>query len=110
MYVVSIETRKANEGNMMTEYEDSDWNNGINEIEKTEMFTIEKCDDPSELAMVNSRIDYQHRGSDLAYLCLYDYISLIYKRRRNAREMDVIIDTSEEKQKVRQYSSNMTCR
>lgn len=65
------------------------------DLEKFEMFVVDKSDIPNEGVIVNNRIDYQHRGNELAHLCLYDYISLIYKQMRSSRDTDIITEDSD---------------
>lgn len=100
VYLVKLESETMKRENMITEHEHEYWEHCVDGTEKVEMFSIEKSDDPDELAIVNSRIDYQHRGNDLVHLCLYDYISLMYKRKRSANEMDEKVNQKDNKKKV----------
>lgn len=67
------------------------------DVDMNEIFEIQKCDEPNEFAIVNTRIDYQCRGDDLAHLNLYEYVSSIYKKRINSKEMNDILNIDRQK-------------
>lgn len=50
--------------------------------ETEEQFILEptKTENDDRYAMVNTRVDYQHRSKDLSELCLYDFVSCFHKK------------------------------
>ena len=52
-------------------------NESINE----EDFQIQLTENDKRYVLVNTRIDYQHRSGKLNKMCLYDFVSIVYKKK-----------------------------
>ena len=48
-----------------------------------ENFQIQLADDSKKYVLVNTRVDYQYRLDNLNSVCLYDFISILYKKKMN---------------------------
>ena len=48
-----------------------------------ENFQIQLADDSKRYVLVNTRVDYQCRSDNLNSVCLYDFVSMFYKKKMN---------------------------
>ena len=48
-----------------------------------EQFNIQLSDTEDKYILINTRIDYQYRSNVLDKLCLYDFVSMLYKKKMN---------------------------
>jgi hypothetical protein len=53
---------------------------------REEMFSVQESKEHEGYTLTNIRLDYQHRGVALRHLCLYDYVSNIYRRKCTASD------------------------
>ena len=60
-----------------------------------EQFNIQLSDTENRYILINTRIDYQYRSDVLDKLCLYDFISMLYKRKMNAGDKKYLSQTVE---------------
>ena len=60
--------------------EAKDTDDGENDEEN---FQIQLADDSKKYVLVNTRIDYQYRSDNLNSVCLYDFVSIFYKKKMN---------------------------
>ena len=60
------------------------------ELIKDEMFSVEETQEQGAYTLINVRIDYQHRGIALEHMCLYDYVSTIYRRKSLASDRNYL--------------------
>ncbi|CAF0939412.1 unnamed protein product [Adineta steineri] len=52
-----------------------------------EHFQIQSTDHDKNYVLVNTRIDYQYRSDVLNDMCLYDFVSILYKKKMNATDL-----------------------
>ena len=57
-----------------------------NNLQAEEIFSVEKCNEQQVYTLVNARVDYQYRGRELEHLCLYEYVSSIYRKKMDATD------------------------
>lgn len=46
-----------------------------------EHFQIQSAEKDDKYVLVNTRIDYQYRSEILNNMCLYDFVSILYKKK-----------------------------
>ena len=49
-----------------------------------EQFQIQTGESDNNYVLVNTRIDYQHRSDIFNGICLYDFVSILYRKKMNA--------------------------
>ena len=52
-----------------------------------EQFQIESSENNKDFVLVNTRIDYQYRPDNLDNVCLYEFVSVFYKKKINAGDV-----------------------
>ncbi len=69
--------------------DNDDYNDGPieNENNDEENFQIQTTENDKKYVLVNTRIDYQYRGGDLNNVCLYNFVSKLYKKKMNAADL-----------------------
>lgn len=63
-----------------------------------EQFRIQSSEKENSYVLVNTRIDYQYRSDVLDRLCLYDFVSTLYKKKINAADkkyLSQIVESTE---------------
>ena len=65
-------------------------NESINE----EDFQIQLTENDKRYVLVNTRIDYQHRSGKLNKMCLYDFVSILYKKKMNPSDLKHLFKTA----------------
>ena len=65
-------------------------NEGINE----EDFQIQLTGNGKRCVLVNTRIDYQYRSDKLNKMCLYDFVSILYKKKMNTSDLKYLFKTA----------------
>jgi hypothetical protein len=55
-----------------------------------ENFQIQSVDNEKKYVLVNTRIDYQYRSDILNKMCLYDFVSTLYKKKMNVTDLKYI--------------------
>jgi hypothetical protein len=55
-----------------------------------EQFQIQTGANDNNYVLVNTRIDYQHRSDILNSMCLYDFVSTMYKKTMNATDLEYL--------------------
>jgi len=58
-----------------------------NENNDEENFQIQTADNDKKYVLVNTRIDYQYRCNNLNKMCLYNFVSKLYKKKMNAADL-----------------------
>ena len=66
-------------------YDDETTNDDENNDE--ENFQIQSTDYDKNYVLVNTRIDYQYRSDSLNGMCLYNFVSTVYKKKMNASDL-----------------------
>ncbi|CAF4198051.1 unnamed protein product, partial [Rotaria sordida] len=59
-----------------------------------EHFQIQPSENDKKFVLVNTRIDYQYRSDTLNNICLYDFVSILYKKKMNATDMKYLSKTA----------------
>ncbi|CAF2181151.1 unnamed protein product, partial [Rotaria magnacalcarata] len=57
-----------------------------------EEFQIQPIEKGKQYALVNTRIDYQYRSDNLNRMCLYDFVSVFYKKKMNASDLKYLLN------------------
>jgi hypothetical protein len=52
-----------------------------------EQFQVQSSENDKNFVFVNTRIDYQYRSDLLKNMCLYDFVSTLYKKKMNTTDM-----------------------
>ncbi|CAF2763621.1 unnamed protein product [Rotaria sp. Silwood2] len=65
-------------------YDDETIDNDNNDEEH---FQIQSVEDDKKYVLVNTRIDYQYRSDNLNRMCLYDFVSIFYKKKMNSTDL-----------------------
>ena len=62
--------------------EDDVYDDGIidDENHDEELFQIQSGENDNKFVLVNTRIDYQYRSANLNNMCVYDFVSTLYKK------------------------------
>ena len=60
------------------------------ENDDEEQFQIQTGANDNNYVLVNTRIDYQHRSDILNSMCLYDFVSTMYKKKMNATDLQYL--------------------
>ena len=60
-----------------------------------EQFHIQPTENDKNYILVNTRIDYQYRSNILDKLCLYDFVSVLYKRKMTAADKKYLSEATE---------------
>lgn len=60
-----------------------------------EQFRIQMSETENNYILVNTRIDYQYRSAAIDKLCLYDFISAMYKKKMNAADRNYLSQITE---------------
>ena len=59
-----------------------------------EDFQIQLTENDKRYVLVNTRIDYQHRSDKLNKMCLYDFVSILYKKKMNPSDLKHLFKTA----------------
>ncbi|CAF1215625.1 unnamed protein product [Rotaria sordida] len=59
-----------------------------------EQFQIQSVENDKSFVLVNTRIDYQYRSNILNNTCLYDFVSILYKKKINATDLKYLSKTT----------------
>src|ERR1044071_8805848 len=65
-----------------------------NENNDEEHFQIQSAENEKKYVLVNTRIDYQYRSDNLNNMCLYDFVSILYKKKMNATDVKYLSKTA----------------
>lgn len=65
-----------------------------NENNSEEQFQIQSTENDKTYVLVNTRIDYQYRSDVLNDICLYDFVSILYKKKMTAADVKYSSKTS----------------
>ncbi len=65
-----------------------------NENNDEEQFQIQSAENDKKYVLVNTRIDYQYRSAILNNICLYDFVSILYKKKMNATDVKYLSKTA----------------
>ncbi len=65
-----------------------------NENNDEEHFQIQSTENDKKYVLVNTRIDYQYRSDNLNDMCLYDFVSTLYKKKMNATDVKYLSKTT----------------
>jgi hypothetical protein len=65
-----------------------------NENNEEEHFQIQSTENDKKYVLVNTRIDYQYRSDVLNNMCLYDFVSVLYKKKMNATDVKYLSKTA----------------
>ena len=87
MFFISIDINENDD------YDDGLADNEINNDE--ENFQIQTTDNGEKYVLVNTRIDYQYRCANLNQMCLYDFVSKLYKKKMNAADVKYLSKAAE---------------
>ena len=66
---------------------DDDDETANRENDDEEQFQIQTGANNNNYVLFNTRIDYQHRSDILNSMCLYDFVSKMYKKKMNATDL-----------------------
>jgi hypothetical protein len=58
-----------------------------------EQFQVQLSENDKKYVLVNTRMDYQHRSDLLENMCLYDFVSMLYKKKMNTTDLRYLSDT-----------------
>ncbi|CAF3385678.1 unnamed protein product, partial [Rotaria socialis] len=58
-----------------------------NDNNDEEQFQIQSTEHDKKYVLVNTRIDYQYRSDNLNRMCLYDFVSIFYKKKMNSTDL-----------------------
>ena len=72
-------------------YDDETINNEKNDEEH---FQIQSAENDNSYVLVNTRIDYQYRSDTLKNMCLYDFVSILYKKKMNTTDLKYLSKTA----------------
>ena len=72
-------------------YDDETSNNEKNDEED---FQIQSAENDNSYVLVNTRIDYQYRSDTLKNMCLYDFVSILYKKKMNTTDLKYLSKTA----------------
>ena len=72
-------------------YDDETINNEKNDEED---FQIQSAENDNSYVLVNTRIDYQYRSDILKNMCLYDFVSILYKKKMNTTDLKYLSKTA----------------
>ena len=89
MHVFSLSSCKLETSDFVSDLDDDnvyDDENIDKESPDEEQFRIQSSEKENIYVLVNTRIDYQYRSDILNKLCLYDFISTLYKRKMNSAD------------------------
>jgi len=64
------------------------------ETNEEEHFQVQSSGDNDKFVLVNTRIDYQYRSNILNKICLYDFVSTLYKKKMNESDMKYLSKTA----------------
>ena len=59
-----------------------------------EHFQIQSTDNDNSYVLVNTRVDYQYRSDILKNMCLYDFVSILYKKKINSTDVNYLSKSS----------------
>ena len=65
-----------------------------NESTNEEDFQIQLTENDKGYVLVNTRIDYQYRSDKLNKMCLYDFVSILYKKNMNTSDLKNLFKTA----------------
>ena len=65
-----------------------------NENNDEEQFQIQSAENDKSYVLVNTRIDYQYRSDILKNMCLYDFVSILYKKKMNTTDLKYLSNTA----------------
>ena len=65
-----------------------------NENGEDEQFQVQLSESDKKYVLVNTRMDYQYRSDLLENLCLYDFVSKLYKKKMNSTDLKYLSETS----------------
>ncbi|CAF2631936.1 unnamed protein product [Rotaria sp. Silwood2] len=72
-------------------YDDETMGNDNNDEEN---FQIHSAEHDKKYVLVNTRIDYQYRSDNLNRMCLYDFVSIFYKKKMNTTDLKYLSKTA----------------
>ena len=72
----------------MFDYETTDNENG-----EEEQFQVQLSENDKKYVLVNTRMDYQYRSDLLENMCLYDFVSKLYKKKMNSTDLRYLSET-----------------
>ena len=64
-----------------------------NENGEEEQFQVQLSENDKKYVLVNTRMDYQYRSDLLENMCLYDFVSTLYKKKMNSTDLRYLSDT-----------------
>ena len=64
------------------------------ENNEEENFQIQSTENKNNFVRVNTRIDYQYRYDILNNICLYDFVSIFYRKKNNATNLKYLSENS----------------
>ena len=67
-----------------------------------ELFQIQSSENDTKFVLVNTRIDYQYRSANLNNMCVYDFVSTLYKKKMNATDVKHLSNIAESVQDANQ--------
>ncbi|CAM4986460.1 unnamed protein product, partial [Rotaria socialis] len=59
-----------------------------------EEFHIQLGENDQRYVLVNTRIDYQYRSDSINNMCLYDFVSILYKKKMNTSDLKYLFKTA----------------
>ena len=89
MHVVSLNSFESKTSDFVSDLDDDnvyDDENIDKENPDEEQFRIQPSETKNSYVLVNTRIDYQYRSDILDKLCLYDFVSTLYKKEIKAAD------------------------
>ena len=77
--------------------DNDDYDDGLidNENNDEENFQIQTTENDKKYVLVNTRIDYQYRCDNLNKMCLFDFVSKLYKKKMNAADLKYLSKVAE---------------
>ena len=67
-----------------------------------ELFQIQSGENDRKFVLVNTRIDYQYRSANLNNMCVYDFVSRLYKKKMNTTDVKYLSNIAEPVQETNQ--------
>ena len=67
-----------------------------------ELFQIQSGENDKKFVLVNTRIDYQYRSANLNNMCVYDFVSILYKKKMNAMDVKYLSNIAETVEDINQ--------
>lgn len=67
-----------------------------------ELFQVQSGENDKKFVLVNTRIDYQYRSANLNNMCVYDFVSTLYKKKMNTTDAKYLSNIAESVEDVNQ--------